>query len=66
MEKKFLKLNDIERYRIAFHLSNKIWNTVLTWEHFSRNTIGQQMVRAVDSVSANIAEGFGRYGKKTR
>lgn len=66
MDKKYLSLNDIEVYRIAYHLSNKVWNIVLQWEQFSRNTIGQQFVRAIDSVSANIAEGFGRYGKKDK
>ncbi len=28
--------------------------------------MGKQFVRAVDSISANIAEGFGRYGKKDK
>jgi four helix bundle protein len=33
---------------------------------FARNTIGQQFVEAADSISANITEGFGRYGKKDK
>jgi len=65
-EKKFLKLNDIEAYKIAFHLSNHVWNIVINWSHLSQNTLGQQFVCAVDSISANIAEGFGRYGKKDK
>ncbi|WP_424583258.1 four helix bundle protein [Tunicatimonas sp.] len=36
------------------------------WDHFSKNTLGQQFVRAVDSISANIAERFGRCGKKDK
>lgn len=59
-------LNDVEAYRIAFHLSNQVWPMVLGWPTFARDTIGKQMVRAVDSISANIAEGFGRYGKKDK
>ncbi|MEK6478485.1 four helix bundle protein [Catalinimonas sp. 4WD22] len=66
MDKMYLSLNDIEAYRIAYHLSNKVWNIVLQWEQFSRNTTGQQFVRAIDSVSANIAERFGRFGKKDK
>ena len=27
-QEKFLKLNDIEAYKIAFHLSNYVWNVV--------------------------------------
>jgi len=28
---------------------------------FAKNTIGSQFVRSADSISANIAEGFGKY-----
>lgn len=64
--KKFLKLNDIEAYKISFKLSNQVWDIVLKWDYFSKDTIGKQFVRAVDSISANIAEGFGRYSKKDK
>ncbi|MDX2002088.1 MAG: four helix bundle protein [Chitinophagales bacterium] len=33
---------------------------------FPKDTIGKQLARAVDSISANIAEGFGRYHKKDK
>ncbi len=66
MEKKYLRLNDIEAYRIAFHLSNSVWNIILKWGSFEKDTVGKQFVRAVDSVAANIAEGFGRYSKKDK
>ena len=65
-DKKYLKLSDIECYRIAFHLSNYIWNIVIKWDWFAKNTIGSQYVDAIDSVSANIAEGFGRHFKKDK
>jgi four helix bundle protein len=64
--KKFLKLSDIESFRISFHLSNYVWDIVSKWSSFSQRTVGEQFVRAVDSISANIAEGFGRYGKKDK
>ncbi len=64
--KKFLKLSDIESYRISFHLSNYVWDIIIKWSSFSQRTVGEQFVRAVDSISANIAEGFGRYGKKDK
>ncbi|MDO6390686.1 four helix bundle protein [Pontibacter sp. BT731] len=65
-EKKYLKLNDIEAYKISFALSNHIWDIVIAWSHFPQNTVGQQYATAADSISANIAEGFGRYGKKDK
>ncbi len=64
--KKYLKLNDIESYRIAFRLSNSIWNIVNTWDSLPKRTLGEQFINAADSISANIAEGFGRYGKKDK
>lgn len=65
-EKKYLKLNDIEAYKISFHLSNYVWEVILKWDHFAKKTIGSQFVNAVDSISANIAEGFGRHFKKDK
>ena len=63
---KYLQLNDIDSYVIAFNLSNYIWNLIIKWDYFSKITIGKQYACAVDSISANIAEGFGRYGKKDK
>jgi four helix bundle protein len=66
MAEKYLKLSDIQAYRIAFHLSNYIWDIVVRWNKFARDTVGEQLVEAADSISANIAEGFGRYFKKDK
>lgn len=38
----------------------------MKWDQFARRTIGAQFVDAADSISANIAEGFGRYFKKDK
>ena len=63
---KFLQLNDVRAYKVAFNLSNYVWNIVIEWDYFSKDTVSKQFVRAIDSVSANIAEGFGRYSKKDK
>ena len=62
----YVKLNDVPPYKRAFHLSNLIWEIVLNWDLFAKKTIGSQFVNAADSISANIAEGFGRYHKKDK
>lgn len=59
---KYLKLNDI----IAFALSNYVWDVVIKWDYFSKKTVGSQFTEAVDSISSNIAEGFGRYHKRDK
>lgn len=64
--KKYLKLNDIDAYKWAFSLSNYVWDLVVKWEWFAKKIVGIQYVKAVDSISANIAEGFGRYHKKDK
>ena len=66
MDKKYLQLNDISAYKTAFNLSNYLWDIVIKWEHFERKTVGEQFVTAMDSISANITEGFGRYSKKDK
>ena len=65
-EKKHLQLNDISAYKVAFNLSNFAWPLIAAWPAFNRDTVGKQFVRALDSISANLAEGFGRYNKKDK
>lgn len=66
MERRYLTLNDISAYKVSLQLSNYVWSIVLKWDFFKKKTVGEQFVRAVDSISANIAEGFGRYHKKDK
>ena len=42
-------------------LAEKFRSSVLTWDYFYKDTIGKQLVRSVDSIAANLSEGFGRY-----
>jgi four helix bundle protein len=47
-------------YKLAEKLADEVWHVVLSWDYFPRETVGKQIVRAADSVGANIAEGTGR------
>ncbi|MFH1190974.1 MAG: four helix bundle protein [Candidatus Omnitrophota bacterium] len=62
----YLQLNDIGAYKIAFNLANYVWFIIIKWDYFSKDTVGKQFVEAVDSISSNIAEGFGRYSRKDK
>ncbi len=64
--KKYLRLSDIECYRVSFAPSNQVWEVVGKWPALAQRTVGEQFIRATDSISANIAEGFGRYNKKDK
>jgi four helix bundle protein len=46
-------------YKLAESLADEIWNIVLRWDVFARDTVGKQIVRSADSISANIVEGTG-------
>jgi four helix bundle protein len=54
-------LNDLEIYREAMEVGEEIWSMVTNWDFFAKDTIGKQIVRAADSVAANLAEGYGRF-----
>lgn len=47
-------------YRLAEQLADMIWDITGAWNSFARDTLGRQLVRAADSIGANIAEGSGR------
>ena len=47
-------------YQLAEKLADAVWEVVLGWDRLAKDTVGKQLVRAADSVGANIAEGTGR------
>jgi len=59
-----MRLEDLEVYSIAMELGKRCWEIVIKWNQFEKSTVGSQWVRAIDSVAANISEGWGRYGFK--
>jgi len=61
-------IEDLRVLRKAEQLADQVWGQVQMWTGFQKDTVGLQLVRAVDSVGANIAEAFGRfhYGEKLR
>ena len=50
----------LQVYQLSEKIADNIWNIVGTWNTFARDTVGKQIVRAADSIGANIAEGSGR------
>lgn len=56
-----MKLEDLEIYNLSMNLGEGVWKEISNWESFIKDTIGKQVIRSVDSVAANIGEGFGRF-----
>jgi four helix bundle protein len=53
-------LDELRVYLLAEELADLVWPMVADWGPFAKSTVGHQLVRAADSVGANIAEGYGR------
>lgn len=47
-------------YQLAEQIADELWKIVVKWDIFAKDTVGKQLVRAADSIGANIAEGTGR------
>jgi four helix bundle protein len=56
----FVAFEDLKVYQLAESLADKAWFITRDWPSFARDTVGKQLVRAADSIGANIAEGSGR------
>lgn len=61
MEKSYLSLDKLEAYRLARKLSSISWEMYEALEWRIKKIIGDQFIESVDSVGANIAEGYGRF-----
>ncbi|MCJ8211427.1 four helix bundle protein [Mucilaginibacter sp. RS28] len=58
------RIEDIEVYSLSMEFGDEVWKMVNDWDKFTKDTLGKQLIRSADSISANIAEGFGRYHYK--
>lgn len=61
-------VEELDVYRMAESAADRIYELLRPWPAFDKNTVGEQLVRAADSIGANIAEGYGRfhYGDQLR
>jgi four helix bundle protein len=59
-----MELEDLNIYTLAMELGETVWEITNDWNFFQKDTIGKQLVRSADSVSANISERYGRYSYK--
>jgi four helix bundle protein len=57
---------DLKAYRLAVALGDDLYREVAAWTPFDKWSLGMQLVRAADSVGANIAEGVGRSRREDR
>ena len=51
-----MRLEELRVYTLSMETGEKVWNIVTGWNYFEKDTVGRQLVRAVDSVAANLSE----------
>ena len=56
----FVGFEKLRVYQLAETLADSIWEMVISWNSFAKDTVGKQIVRSADGIGANIAEGTGR------
>jgi len=57
MSGRYVPMEELDVYRRACALSDQIYRLVAEMPIFARQTLGPQLVRAIDSVGANLVEG---------
>ncbi|HEY2602057.1 MAG TPA: four helix bundle protein [Thermoleophilaceae bacterium] len=55
------KFHDLDVYKHAIALADDLYARVVRWPILARSSMGEQVLRSVDSVGANIAESTGRW-----
>ena len=56
-----MKLEELDVYQMSMEIGERVWSIVSSWDYFARDTVGKQLVKAADSMAANLSEGFGRF-----
>ena len=56
-----MKLEELRVYQLAMKLAEDVWDIVIKWDYFTKDAMGKQLLKAADSVAANLSEGFGRF-----
>jgi len=59
-----MDLEELRVYNRSMEVAEIVWDFVSEWDYFAKDTVGKQLVRAIDSVAANLSEGFGRFHYK--
>jgi four helix bundle protein len=60
------RFRSLVAYRLAAEVADELHVAVRRWSPYDKDVMGLQLVRAADSVHANIAEAAGRWTAKER
>jgi four helix bundle protein len=57
LERKHVPMEQMEVFERYVEVADWVWTEVQTWAPLARDTVGKQLVRAADSIGANLVEG---------
>ena len=60
----YVPIEELDFFKDLEVICDEIWFGVAEWSPFAQRTGGEQLVRALDSMAANAAEGDGRHSDK--
>jgi len=58
---KYIPLENLDVYKLSRELSRLGWRAYEKLEWQDKKIMGDQFIASIDSIGANIAEGYGRY-----
>jgi len=59
-----MNIEELQVYNLSMDIAERVWSIIYKWNYFEKDTIGKQLIRAIDSVAANLSEGYGRFHYK--
>jgi len=59
-----MDIEELQVYNLSMDIAERVWSIIYKWNYFEKDTIGKQLIRAIDSVAANLSEGYGRFHYK--
>lgn len=60
MDKNYITLENLEVYQLSRRLCTAAWTIYASMDIQTKLIMGDQFIRSIDSVGANIAEGYRR------
>jgi four helix bundle protein len=54
-------LEELKVYQLAMEIGELIFSITVKWDLFNKKSLGDQYLRAADSIALNISEGYGRF-----
>jgi four helix bundle protein len=60
-EQRHVPVEELDCFKTFVEVADWAWGAVRDWPRLAQDTVGKQLIRAADSVGANLVEGDGRH-----